>query len=320
MSTLYSDLFLVSSFMSIPLPIFIITGYLGAGKTSLLQTILQQSSDKHYAVIVNEFSALSVDKALLQQQSHTIIELSNGCLCCSVEYELLQTIEKLAQTDKNLDGILIETTGLAKLSNLLHTFLINTAVRAKFAVQRVITLVDAKYSLVQLEQSNIALDQLAYANTIIINKTDLITESKQIILRQKLQQINPNADIIASTYANIDWSLLISATDMILLPKIISQHHSQTEIQTIGLSRLVPLDLFKFTVWLQNFVATQGHQLLRCKGLLYFKDKPQCFVLQGVYRNIYGDFQAINSQDRQSCLVLIGRNLNIPALQQAFSN
>ena len=157
------------------IPVTVLTGYLGAGKTTLLNRILSAPQGRRYAVIVNEFGEISIDGELIVDATEDMIELSNGCLCCTVRGDLIETLKRLLGHPAGFDAVLIETTGLADPSPVAQTFLLDDELNDRFELDAVITVVDALHGAAQLDTEHIAADQAAFANVILLNKAELAT-------------------------------------------------------------------------------------------------------------------------------------------------
>ncbi len=159
-------------------PVTVLTGYLGAGKTTLLNRILSENHGRKYAVIINEFGELGVDNDLVVDSDEEVFEMNNGCVCCTVRGDLIRIVGGLMKRRDRFDGIIIETTGLANPAPVAQTFFVDEGVRAKTRLDAVVTVVDAKHVLQRLDDSHEAADQIAFADVIVLNKTDLVTEAE----------------------------------------------------------------------------------------------------------------------------------------------
>jgi G3E family GTPase len=187
-----------------PIPVTVLTGYLGAGKTTLLNRILSESHGKKYAVIVNEFGEIGIDNDLIVESDEEIYEMNNGCVCCTVRGDLIRVVEGLMRRPGRFDGIIIETTGLADPVPVAQTFFMDDDVRAKTELDAVIALVDAKHLPLRLKDSREAEDQIAFADVVLINKTDLVTPEELAIVEDVVRAINPTARIYNTSRSGID--------------------------------------------------------------------------------------------------------------------
>ncbi|MCR6719465.1 MAG: GTP-binding protein [Chitinophagaceae bacterium] len=155
-------------------PVTVLTGYLGAGKTTLLNRILSEQHGKKYAVIVNEFGEVGIDNDLIVDADEEVFEMNNGCICCTVRGDLIRIIESLMRRKDRFDAILVETTGLADPAPVAQTFFVDDEVRQKTKLDAIVTVVDAKHLLGEIDHAHEAQEQLAFADIVILNKTDLV--------------------------------------------------------------------------------------------------------------------------------------------------
>ncbi|HWL68651.1 MAG TPA: GTP-binding protein, partial [Geminicoccus sp.] len=181
--------------MSDQTPVTVLTGYLGAGKTTLLNRILTEDHGKKYAVIVNEFGEIGIDNDLLVESDEEVFEMNNGCICCTVRGDLIRVIEGLMKRRDRFDGIVIETTGLADPAPVAQTFFVDEDVAKKSRLDAVVTVVDAKHVRQRIEDSQEADDQIAFADVILLNKTDLVTPEELAEVRRAIRGINRFAKI-----------------------------------------------------------------------------------------------------------------------------
>lgn len=191
------------------IPVTVLTGYLGAGKTTLLNRILTEPHGKKYAVIVNEFGEIGIDNDLVVDTDEEVFEMNNGCICCTVRGDLIRIISTLLKRPGRFDGIIVETTGLADPAPVAQTFFVDEDVREKTQLDAVITVVDAKHLLLRLADSNEAQEQIAFADIILINKTDLVTPEELKKVEAAVKRINPYAVIHHTQKAQIDVNLLL---------------------------------------------------------------------------------------------------------------
>ena len=193
--------------MTDKIPVTVLTGYLGAGKTTLLNRILTEDHGKRYAVIVNEFGEIGIDNDLVVGADEDVFEMNNGCVCCTVRGDLIRVVAGLMKRQRPgkpaFDAIIVETTGLADPGPVAQTFFVDEDVKAKTQLDSVTALVDAKHVMARLDDSKEAREQVAFADRIILNKTDLVTEAELVEVERRLRKLNPLAPITRAERANV---------------------------------------------------------------------------------------------------------------------
>ena len=185
------------------IPVTVLTGYLGSGKTTLLNRILSENHGKRYAVIVNEFGEIGIDNDLIVESDEEIYEMNNGCVCCTVRGDLIRTVEGLMRRPGRFDAILVETTGLADPAPVAQTFFMDEDVRSKTKLDAVVALVDAKHLPLRLKDSKEAEDQIAFADVVVLNKTDLVSPDELRQVEATIRAINPGARIHRTQRAGV---------------------------------------------------------------------------------------------------------------------
>jgi G3E family GTPase len=320
------------------IPVTVLTGYLGAGKTTLLNRILSAPHGRKYAVIVNEFGEIGIDNDLVVGADEEIFEMNNGCICCTVRGDLIRIISGLIKRARGFDGILIETTGLADPSPVAQTFFADQDVAARTKLDGILTVVDAKHLPLRLKDSKEAAEQIAFADVILLNKTDLIDEKERQNVERLIRGINKFAKIVPTerSAAPLDQILGLGSFDLkrILVhePDFLATHdkepgrdHHDHEhdagIESVSLISDKPINPAKFENWISELRATKGPDLLRYKGILDMAGSDAKLAIQGVHMMMEGSDLAPwqKGEKRQSRLVFIGRNLDRQALAKGFA-
>ena len=339
-------------------PVTVLTGYLGAGKTTLLNRILSEPHGKKYAVIVNEFGEIGIDNDLVVGADEEVFEMNNGCICCTVRGDLIRILDSLMRRKEKFDAIIVETTGLADPAPVAQTFFMDENVGRKTKLDAVVTVADAKWLSERLKDAPEAKNQIAFADVILINKTDLVSPDELSDVEARIRGINPYAKLHKTERAKIPLDAVLGRNafdlDRILdlEPAFLEgdehdhhngqeqgdhphdhdhehaqahgglKHYHDEEMQSISLRTDKPLDPDKFFPWVQDLVQKEGPSILRCKGILAFKDDDQRFVFQGVHMILDGDHQRPWKKDekRESRIVFIGRNLPGKLITEGFES
>ncbi|GGF27704.1 zinc transporter [Halobacillus andaensis] len=312
------------------IPVTIVTGYLGAGKTTFLNHLLKNTDEK-VAVIVNEFGDIGIDDQILEKTEEEIIEINSGCICCNVRKDLIDTLSMLAISRKEkmieFDRVVIETTGLADPAPVVQTFLMDKEMIEDFVIDSVCALIDAKHISNHLDQKGEALSQIAFADMILLNKTDLVSNDHLTWLIKRLEKINPKAVTYLCENSQIELEKVLGIYSFNLQEKVevtpdllINDHHSHDdEISSLSLQEHRALDLRKLNLWVSFLVQMQGERLYRYKGVLNIEGIEKRFVFQGVHMLFAGDeLGPWGSDPRMSELVFIGKNLNKQKLEEQF--
>ncbi|WP_180900270.1 CobW family GTP-binding protein [Martelella soudanensis] len=311
-------------------PVTVLTGYLGSGKTTLLNRILTEPHGKKFAVIVNEFGEVGIDNDLVVDTDEEVFEMNNGCICCTVRGDLIRILESLMRRRGRFDGILIETTGLADPAPVAQTFFVDEDVRSKTRLDSIITLVDAKHFLDELDKAHEVQEQIAFADTIVLNKVDLVDERVLTAAEDRIRRLNPTASILRSERCDLDIASLLDRKafdlDRVLEvePEFLDEAHDHEHDDHINSFSLVegrPMDPEKFFPWIQSTVQNFGIDLLRMKGIVSFDGDDDRYVIQGVHMLLEGDHQRAwkSEEPRTTRLVFIGRNLPKDVISDGFA-
>ena len=192
------------------LPVTLLSGFLGSGKTTLLNYVLKQNHGKKIAVIENEFGEIGIDSEFVIGADQDIFEMSNGCICCSIRSDLIETLNRLLEQHKKFDHILIESTGLASSGPIAQAFLIEDEISKSLYLDGIITMIDSKHIKNTLNEQEVVWEQIAFSNVIILNKADLVTEPEMEALKKQMHQINPTATICKTTHAIISLNQVLN--------------------------------------------------------------------------------------------------------------
>jgi G3E family GTPase len=319
------------------IPVTVLTGYLGAGKTTLLNRILSENHGKKYAVIVNEFGEIGIDNDLIIGADEEIFEILDG----------------LMKRKGKFDAIIVETTGLADPAPVAQTFFVDEDVQKNARLDAVVTVADAKWLSDRLKDAPEAKNQIAFADVIVLNKTDLVSKAELAEVEARIRAINPYAKLHRTERCQVALSDVLERgafdLDRILEiePEFLDggnghdhdhdhhhhghdhdddhshgglKHYHDEDMQSLSLRSDKPLDATKFMPWLQNLVASEGQKILRSKGILAFSDDDDRYVFQGVHMMLEGDHQRAwkDGEPRESRLVFIGRELPEQTIRDGF--
>ncbi len=327
----------------IKIPVTILSGFLGAGKTTFLNHLLKENKGVRYAVIENEFGKEGIDNELIIRPDDTIIELNNGCLCCTLNDNLYDILNELYDRRSEIDEIIIEATGIADPTGLAQPFIAHPLIKKHFPLTAIICLVDAELVEDQLTETEEAINQITYSDVLLINKIDLVSEEYIAVLENKLQQLNPLAAIVKghkNQFPKIDYHkdhkkleklLLIPREEHGLNTEQLSfpvqkphHHHHHKHTEEVNSHTFIfdrPFDFRRLHLQLSVYLSFQSKDLYRMKGLVWLKDEDQQFIIQSVKKRL--DFQEKRpwkpKESKQSIIVFIGKNLQRQGLERMLN-
>ena len=340
MATIANDLPIQKRNPGDPVPVTILTGFLGAGKTTLLNHLLSSTEHKmKFAVIENEFGDVGIDENILVESSEEqVIEIMNGCICCTVRGDLTKVLDKLYDRVKDMDGVIIETTGLADPAPVAQTFFVDDSVAGRYKLDGIITVVDAKHVVQHIEEEkpegveNEAVEQLAFADRIMLNKTDLVTDEAELLkIEKKIKSINAFAPIFRTKNSIIHPKELLNIGSFDLKrtlemdPEFLAtdaEHQHDLSVSSTSSKFEGALNVNKLQKWIQTLIQTKANDLFRYKGVLAVKGMESKFVFQGVHMLMDASPMGAWPDDREriSRVVFIGRNLESMGLKEGFES
>lgn len=334
------------------IPVTVLTGYLGAGKTTLLNHLLTQNHGYKCAIIINEFGAVSIDNQLVVGADEEILELNNGCLCCRVRGDLIKSLNDLINRKKRFDYVIIETTGLADPSPVAHTFMASELAE-NLRLDGIITVVDARHLEKELGDGPEPRAQIAFADVILLNKTDLVSPEDLARVEAHIKRINALAKIHRTQKSQIDVAKILNVKARELnapLPEMHDEHehhhdhedehdhvcdehcdhdhehehehhhHHDESVKSFYIEEDRPLDLPKLEAWLSELLKSLGENIYRSKGVLHIKGQPKRVVFQGVQMMFDSapDRFWNAGEKRVSQLVFIGKDLDEAKIRKEF--
>jgi len=281
------------------IPVTILTGYLGSGKTTFVNYLLKENHGYKFAIIENEFGEVGIDDGLVLQTNEEVIEMMNGCICCTVREDLIKTIKKLVKTKSDkFNHIIIETTGLADPAPVAQTFFVDEEISELCNLDSIITFIDSKFTAQHLDEKkpegveNEAREQVAFADILVLNKTDLVSKEELEIIKSKLKSINVHAPIIETQYSKvpIDKIINIKAFDLDKTLEmddgfldIDAEHQHDSSITSFGIHIIGSFHYIKLDNWISKLMVEKGMDLYRSKGILAIMGSDEKYVYQSVH-------------------------------------
>lgn len=321
-------------------PVTVLTGFLGSGKTTLMNHILNDQTHKmKFAVIENEFGDVGVDENILSENvDEEIIEVLNGCVCCTVRGDLVVALKKLYGRVETFDGVIIETTGLADPAPVIQTFFVDEDVQKMYKLDSIITVADAKHIITRLDEKkpegveNEAVEQVVFADKILLNKADLAKDEEELkTIESRLKKINPQAPILRCNYSKISPKELLNIGSFDLKrildfePEFLDdpdsqEHEHDSSVKSTSVKIESEVNIMMLERWIQRLITEDGANLYRYKGVIAVKGKDEKFVFQGVGMMFSGNFEGNWKKDekRQSRFVFIGKNIDVDFLKFGF--
>jgi G3E family GTPase len=316
-------------------PVTVLTGFLGSGKTTLLNRILTEEHGEKIAVIENEYGEVGIDDGLVYDSDEEIFEMNNGCICCTVRGDLIRILATLMKRTERFDRIVIETTGLADPAPVAQTFFMDDELREQLRLDAIITLVDAKHITDHLleekpeDVENEAVEQVAFADRLILNKTDLVGLDELDEVVNHLRSINAMADIIPTQHAKVDLASILDVgafsldrvleTDPTFLTE--TDHQHDLTVTSVGIEVDGAIDVERLNDWLGKMLGERGVDIFRSKGILNIDGMDNQYVFQAVHMLFDGDEGRPwgRQEKRTNKMVFIGRNLDRAELEAEFN-
>ncbi len=312
------------------IPVSIITGFLGTGKTTLINKIIEKERDKKFAVIENEFSDMPIDGELISGLGENrIFELANGCICCTLGTELQETLQQLLNMDLDFNHLLIETTGIAEPDSIIQNIIANEEIKQNFIIQTVCCVIDAlNFEEHIKEKENVK--QLVVADTVVISKIENLSVSDLESLKRQIKEYNPLCIIVPVSYGDygdfdlIENSFFNERSFKNLFSEVeLSGHHEHhhPEISAVGIQINGNFDMKKFSFWMDYFLYINQNSIFRVKGILSFEGLSRKMVFQAV-KSAYVIEEGVfwqSNEEKISKLIFIGKNLDKKAIKEGLN-
>lgn len=307
------------------IPVSIITGFLGAGKTTFLNEIIRTYPQKRIAIIENEFGEQGIDNELVIKGDESLFAMSAGCICCDLNTELVETLQKIAEDPSRMDHLIIETTGIADPGAVIRPFLEDLLTRSAFRLDGVLCVVDARHLDQQLARDKESIRQIALANSLLLNKSENIAPAEIQRLIQVLNKLNADAEIQVSQFGKFSHNPLeLMAWDLFHAGQkwdgITVHHHHHHHIVSHSFVLKADFDLAKFDLWMKQILQIQGDSIYRAKGILSIPKVDRKLVFQSVHKDYVAGFtEEWRDSPRISKLVFLGKELRRDILEKRIN-
>lgn len=316
------------------IPVTILTGFLGSGKTTLLNSLIEKNPEKKFAIIENEFGDINIDNDLVIGADESIFELSNGCICCTLNDELIVVLRDLLHSGKEFNHLIIETTGMAEPGGVAETFVSDPGIQAVFRLDATICMIDAAHLLPVLEEREEAKKQITFADYLLLNKASETDAETLATVKAKVREMNPFAKIEETDFAKSEANLLdLKAYEAKNTEENIDTaathahthdhaHDHANDVNSHSFTFDEPFDFMKFMHWSNVLLKVQGKNLYRVKGIMYFRGEQEKMIFQSVQTTAAfsrGEKWQVGEK-RNTRLVFIGKGLKRKPFERALRN